>query len=230
VSGVSDDQRPLAALVVDYGGVLTTPLAETMAAWLRVEGVSPELFGNLMREWLAEGVASNPAHELETGRLPAVEFERLLAQRLRQSDGTGPLADGLLARMFAGFRSAPGMFGVLRNARQHGLRTALLSNSWGGEYDRQGWDELFDAVVISGEVGLRKPDREIFVLTARRLGLHPRQCVFVDDLAVNVRGAAAAGMVGVHHTSLDATVEELEALFGVPLAPPDVRPPHSVAG
>lgn len=227
---MSDDRQPLAALVVDYGGVLTTPLAQTMAAWLQAEGVSPELFGNLMREWLAEGVSPNPAHELETGRLPPVEFERLLAQRLRHPDGTGPLADGLLARMFAGFRAAPGMFGVLRNARRHGLRTALLSNSWGSEYDRRGWDELFDAVVISGEVGLRKPDREIYLLTARRLGVHPRQCVFVDDLPVNVRGGAAAGMVGVQHTSLDTTVDELEALFGVPLAPPDAQAPHSAVG
>ena len=229
---MSDERGTLAALVVDYGGVLTTSLADTMAAWLRAERVPGELFGDLMREWLAEGVAPTPAHELETGRLPTAEFERVLAERLRGADGTGPPADGLLARMFAGFRAAPGMFGVLRNARRHGLRTALLSNSWGAEYDRAGWDELFDAVVISGEVGLRKPDREIFLLTARRLGLRPEQCVFVDDFPVNVRGAARAGMVGVHHTSLETSVEELEALFGVPLAPdaPDATPPRSDAG
>ena len=219
VGEVTGDPQPLAALIVDYGGVLTTSLPESLMAWMRAERVSAELFGELMREWLAEDVASSPAHALETGRMPAVEFERLLAERLRAADGTGPAADGLLARMFAGFSAAPGMLGVLRNARRHGLNTALLSNSWGADYDRDGWEELFDAVVISGEVGLRKPEPEIFLLTASQLGLPPQRCVFVDDLAINVRGAAKVGMVGVHHTDLGSTVDELETLFGLPLAP-----------
>ena len=213
------DRLPLTALIVDYGGVLTTSLPEAMSAWLRADRVPADLFGELMREWLGEEAAASPAHDLESGRLPAVEFERLLAERLRAADGTGPAAEGLLTRMFAGFRAAPGMLGVLRNARRQGLRTALLSNSWGADYDRDGWEELFDSVVISGEVGLRKPEPEIFLLTARRLGVEPEQCVFVDDLAINVRGATKVGMVGVHHTSVEATVEELEILFGVPLAP-----------
>ncbi|HEY0637113.1 MAG TPA: HAD family phosphatase [Pseudonocardiaceae bacterium] len=206
------------ALIVDYGGVLTTSLPDTMGAWMRAEGVAPELFGELMREWLADGGPS-PAHDLETGRLAAAEFEVLLAERLRRADGTGPAAEGILTRMFAGFRAAPGMYGVLRRARAHGLRTALLSNSWGAEYDRAGWDDLFDSVVISGEVGLRKPDAEIYELTARLLGVAPTRCVFVDDLHINVRGAARAGMIGVHHTDVEVTVRELEVLFGLPLAP-----------
>jgi putative hydrolase of the HAD superfamily len=211
--------EPLAGLIVDYGGVLTTSPRESFRAWLQAEGMPPDRFRELMREWLggnaSGGGSANPLHDLETGRLTAEEFERALAERLRGPDGTGPSPDGLLVRMFAGYRSAPGMVQVLRAAKLHGLRTALLSNSWGGEYDRTGWDGLFDAVVISGEVGLRKPDPEIFLLTARRLGLRPGQCVFVDDLAVNVRGAAAAGMVGVHHTDVQSTVDELEALFGL---------------
>jgi putative hydrolase of the HAD superfamily len=72
-------------------------------------------------------------------------------------------------------------------------------------------------VVISGEVGLRKPQPEIYRLAADRLGHRTDECVFVDDLAPNVRGAAAAGMVGVHHRDVEATVAELEALFGLPL-------------
>jgi epoxide hydrolase-like predicted phosphatase len=216
---VTGARQPLTALIVDYGGVLTTSLPESITVWLTAERISAELFGQLMREWMAEGVAASPVHELETGRMPAVEFERQLAERLRTADGTGPLADGLLTRMFAAFRAAPSMLDVLRNARAHDLRTALLSNSWGAGYNRDGWDELFDTVVISGEVGLRKPEPEIFLLTARQLGVAPEQCVFVDDLAINVRGAAKVGMVGVHHTGIESTVEELEVLFGVPLAP-----------
>jgi putative hydrolase of the HAD superfamily len=214
---VTGDLRPLTALIVDYGGVLTTPVSDTVGTWLRAEGLDPRLFSVLMREWLSDDVATSPAHDLETGRLPLAEFEVVLARRLRRADGTMPEPEGLLARMFGGFRAAPGMYDVLRRARGHGLRTALLSNSWGADYDRDGWGDLFDAVVISGEVGLRKPDADIYLLTASRLGLRPEQCVFVDDLAVNVRGATRAGMAAVHHTALDATVAELATLFGHPL-------------
>lgn len=207
----------LAGLIVDYGGVLTNSPSELFRAWLRAEGLPTEPFRALMREWLDDQTPGNPLHDLETGKMPAAEFERLLARRLRAPDGSGPVADGLLARMFAGYARTPGMTRVIVAAKRQGLRTALLSNSWGGDYDRGDWAGLFDAVVISGEVGLRKPDPEIFLLTARRIGLRPQQCVFVDDLAVNVRGAGAVGMIGVHHTDVESTVDELEALFGLPL-------------
>jgi putative hydrolase of the HAD superfamily len=119
--------------------------------------------------------------------------------------------------MFAGFRSEPVMHDVLRHARAAGIATALLSNSWGLDYPREGWDELFDVVVISGEVGMRKPEPGIYLRAAADLGLPPQRCVVVDDLTPNVRGAVAVGMVGVHHTDPEQTVVELEALFGVPL-------------
>lgn len=97
-------------------------------------------------------------------------------------------------------------------ARAHGLRTGLLSNADG--FATNGFASLFDAVVLSGEVGFGKPDLRIYLLAADRLGLVPEQCVFVDDLASNVRGAVRAGMVGVHHTDVGATLTELNVLFG----------------
>ena len=109
------------------------------------------------------------------------------------------------------------LVGVLRQARRGGLRTALLSNADGGGPRPAGWADLFDAVVLSGEVGLAKPDERIYHLVARRLGLVPAECVFVDDLPGNVRCAVAAGMVGVHHTSVASTLDELAALFDLPL-------------
>jgi len=112
----------------------------------------------------------------------------------------------------------PPLVAVLRAVREHGVRTALLSNADGLWAPPVEWDDLFDAVVISGEVGLAKPDRRIYLLTAAQLDLPPGECVFVDDLAVNVRGAAAAGMVGVHHRSVESTREELETLLSVPLS------------
>ncbi len=123
----------------------------------------------------------------------------------------------MLSRMFAGFPPEASMVDIVRAARTAGVRTGLLSNSWGLDYPREGWDTLFDTVVISGEVGLRKPDPAIYRPAAERLGLPPDQVVFVDDLAPNVRAAAAVGMVGVHHTDVGTTAGELGAVLGVSL-------------
>ncbi|MGH3418016.1 MAG: HAD-IA family hydrolase, partial [Streptosporangiaceae bacterium] len=96
---------------------------------------------------------------------------------------------------------------------------ALLSNSWGGdEYPRADFPALFDAVVISAEVGMRKPEAAIFLLAAEALRLDPRECAFVDDVAANVAAAAACGMTGVLHTDPAATAAALADLFGVRLA------------
>jgi epoxide hydrolase-like predicted phosphatase len=207
----------LRGLLVDYGGVLTNPLTETVQAWLLADGIDPQRFAGLMREWMGSGAERNAVHDLETGRISAAEFERLLAAQLVAADGTVPSHEGMLTRMFAGFRPDETMLAAVRRARAGGIRTGLLSNSWGFEYSREGWPELFDAVVISGEVGLRKPDPEIYVLAADRLGLPAESIVFVDDLGPNVRAATAAGMVGVLHSDVSATVAELESLLGLSL-------------
>jgi putative hydrolase of the HAD superfamily len=119
--------------------------------------------------------------------------------------------------MFERFEHAHDMSGLVRRARGAGLRTALLSNSWGNDYPRDGWDEMFDAIVISGEVGMRKPEPRIYEHTLGLLGLPAGACVFVDDMPHNVAAAVEVGMVGVLHTSYDATLLELEALFDRPL-------------
>lgn len=202
------------ALIVDYGGVLTVPLRNTIEPWLELDRIDPERFRTTMREWFGPTAGDNIGHDLETGKIKPAEFQRRFAERLRRPDGTLPQPEGLLQRMFAGFTYDPAMTDVLRQARGFGLKTALLSNSWGFDYPREGWEDLFDAVVISGEVGLRKPQPEIYRLAARRLGVEPTDCVFVDDLAPNVRGAAAVGMAGVLHRDMGTTIEELDALFG----------------
>lgn len=103
------------------------------------------------------------------------------------------------------------LLSAVAHARARGVRTALLSNSDGSPTELA---PLFDTLVCSGDVGFGKPDPRIYLLTAERIGLLPEQCVFVDDLASNVRGAVRAGMVGVHHTAVDSTLTELSALFG----------------
>jgi epoxide hydrolase-like predicted phosphatase len=211
----------LRALIVDWGGVMTSPLQDSMAAWCDADGIDYVAFRAVMKDWLGasydEDVARNPVHALERGEMDVPDFERELGARLRTHDGRPVEIEGLLTRMFAGFDPVPAMAEALRRAKSAGLATALLSNSWGNEYPREGWAELFDVVVISGEVNLRKPEPAIFELTTRRLDRAPAECVFVDDLMPNIRGAAALGMTGVHHVTPGQTLDELEALFGIPL-------------
>ncbi len=210
------------ALVVDYGGVLTTPLQDSMQSWCEDDEIDVALFRRVMREWLGTTygaeATTNPVHALERGEVTIPDFERELAKRLHTHDGRPVEPEGLLARMFAGFRHEHAMFDAVRSARRHGIKTALLSNSWGMDYPRDGWDEAFDAVVISGEVGMRKPEPGIYQHAAMLLGVDPAECVFVDDLSPNIRGASAVGMVGVRHVTAEQTIGELEVLFGITLS------------
>ena len=212
---------PLRCLVVDYGGVLTTSVSASFDAWAEADALDAKALGAALREVLADGAGASLVHALERGELAAGEFERRFAALIRRADGGEVAAAGLLSRAFAGMATEYPMVGAVRAARGHGLRTALLSNSWGLDYDRADWAALFDTVVISGEVGLRKPEPAIYRLASERLGARPEECVFVDDLIHNVRGAVEAGMVGVHHTDPGTTLAELEALFGFPLHAPD---------
>jgi epoxide hydrolase-like predicted phosphatase len=211
----------LRALVIDYGGVLTSPLQDSMRSFCEDDEIDTATFQRVMREWLGPSFGSeaavHPIHALERGEIAIPEFERELARRLTTHDGRPVEAGGLLGRMFAGFRKQQPMFDVVRRLRGEGLRTALLSNSWGMDYPREEWDEIFDATVISGEVGMRKPEPAIYRRAAELLDVEPAECVFVDDLGANVKGAVAVGMVGVKFVSAEQAIEELEALFGLVL-------------
>jgi epoxide hydrolase-like predicted phosphatase len=214
-------------LVVDWGGVLTKPLRDAFTAWAAADGVDYEHYRDVLAQWqdlaAAESGAGGPVapvHALERGEMPAAEFEQLLADELH-ARGSRVTATGLLGRMLAGLEEPETrMHALVRRAREAGVRTALLSNSWGNTYDRRGWEEMFDVVVISGEVGMRKPEARIFEHTASLLGLSTSACVMVDDLPWNIDGARSVGMEAVLHRDVDDTARELEALLGVPLAPP----------
>jgi len=209
--------------MIDWGGVLTTSMESAMRQWAEADGVDYGHFRDVMRGWVATvaevppDAQNSPTHRLERGELHPSEFERLLAAELA-GRGSAVDAQGLLERMLGGLAVLEDdMIGLVRRARAAGIRTALLSNSWGDHYPEALWDGLFDAVVISGRVGMRKPERKIFEHTAALLDLPLEQCVMVDDLAPNIRAAVDAGMVGVLHRSYDETVLELEAVFGLPL-------------
>ncbi|MEV0793401.1 HAD family phosphatase [Kribbella sp. NPDC050459] len=207
-------------LLVDWGGVLTSGLEPALRRWAELDGFDFDSYLAAVMKWLpSETVTAelNPVHALERGQLAVPDFERKLASMLVRDDGTPVPAEGLIERMFAHFEHQPAMSALVRRANERGIRTALLSNSWGNTYPRDTWDGMFDDIVISGEVGLRKPEPEIFRLAAGRLGLEPAECVFVDDLQLNVDGALAVGMTAILHTEYDETRRALETLFGADL-------------
>jgi epoxide hydrolase-like predicted phosphatase len=215
--------RRIRGVIVDWGGVMTGPISDIMNAWLEADGIIRESFAAAIRPWLrqAYGASSDdsPVHALERGECPHEEFERLLAERLVRFDGQPVVAAGLLTRMFAGAIMESGMLNLMRTLRNVGVRTALLSNSWGGTgYPRELFPEMFDAVVISAEVGMRKPEEQIFRYAAELLGLKPEECVFIDDIEANVLAAQAIGLVALQHYGPRRTAERLSELLGIQLA------------
>lgn len=196
-------------LLVDWGGVLTSDVFDSFRAFCELEGLAPDAVERPFRE-------SPQCRELliafETGALPEEQFELQFAPLL------GVQAPSLIDRLFAGSAPNERMLEAVRRARAAGVRTGLVSNSWGTRrYPRELLAELFDGVVISGEVGIRKPTPEIYALGARRIGLEPASCVFVDDLRFNLDPAAELGMATIHHRDPEGTIGELERLLGVDL-------------
>lgn len=214
--------RSRRGIITDWGGVLTTPLPETISAWLEQERIDRVAYRDVMRTWVHaayNGGAHNPVHALERGEVETSEFERMLADRLRLVDGGPVPAEGLITRMFAGFEPVEEMYAALRAARDQGVRTCLLSNSWGNVYPRGLFAETFDGVVISGEVGMRKPEPEIFRHALELVGLEPQDCVFIDDVESNVAAAVDLGMIGIVHRDPAETRMRLEETCGISLTP-----------
>ena len=197
-------------LLVDFGGVLTTDVFASFREFCEAEGLLPD---TVRDRFMKDPMARELLADLETGRLTEEEFESKFAAVLEIKR-----SDGLIDRLFAGMRPNETMLDAVRAAKRAGVRTGLISNSWGhGRYDRTLFPELFDGVVISGDVGLRKPDPRIYELGAEAVDLPPSACVFVDDLPGNLKPARELGMATVHHVRAEQTIAELEELLGVTL-------------
>lgn len=200
----------LNALLVDWGGVLTTNLFVSFHAYCTDAGID---FEDLGRRFLADSEFRELLIALETGKLTEAEFEPGLAALLEVEP------DGLIDGLLAGVGPDIPMIEAVRRAHGAGVRTVLVSNSWGvHRYPRELFEEIFDGLVISGEVGMRKPTPRMYELGAELAGVAPERCVYVDDLPHNLEPAQALGMATIHHTDAARTIEELERLLGVPLA------------
>jgi epoxide hydrolase-like predicted phosphatase len=199
-------------LLLDWGGVLTSDVFAGFQIFCQDEGLDPLRVRDL---FAADPGGRQALVELETGVISEPEFEIRLAAMLELSPERTP---GLVDRVFGAIVAEEEIFEAIRIARASGIRTGLLSNSWGVErYPHDQLPELFDAVVISGQEGVRKPDEAIYEIAIERLALPAEEIVFVDDLRGNLKPARALGMITVHHTSAAQTLDELEQHFTMPL-------------
>lgn len=204
------------ALILDFGGVLTSPMQDAMVAFGEEAGVELQ---DLARAALGAytGGEDDLVVAFETGRMPEEEFAVKFAARLSEISGVPVEAAGIVRRIFR-LELEEGMFGAVAAAREAGLKTALLSNSWGvAAYPMDRLEELFDAIVISGLVGMRKPDPEIFRYTTDKLGVDAESSIFVDDHPGHLKAAQEEGMTTVLHRTPDQTIRELEQLLGLTL-------------
>lgn len=201
-------EREMQGLLVDFGGVLTTNIWDSFDRFCANEGLER---GAVLELFRGDGEALALLRSLERGAVTDDEFERDFGEML----GVAP--PGLIDRLFGGLAPEQAMIDTVSTIRAAGLRTGLITNSWGmGIYDRAPL-EIFDATVISGDVGLHKPQPEIYELGAERIGVPPAACVFVDDLRENVAGAESVGMTAVLHRDPAATIAALEELLGLRL-------------
>jgi len=212
------------ALLVDYGGVLTTSLSVSFAAFCLATGASPERLRDVLAAAYSmareAAVPINDMHDLvravETGAIGQEQFDRRLASSLSEGLDRPVEPANLSARLFGELKPDERMRRAVARARRLGLLTGMISNTWGVEPPPE-IGELFDVIVLSGREGVRKPDPEIFLLAAGRLECAPAASVFVDDIPVNVDGARAVGMTGVLHRDAAITIPRLEELLGVSL-------------
>lgn len=202
------------AVISDFGGVLTTPLVHSFLAFQEQSGVSLEELGNAMARLAAESDGEHPLYRLEKGQISEREFLSSLETAL----GGRVKLERFGERYFEHLHPNEPMIETMRRLRRRGLRMALLTNNvreweplWRAKLPDI--DEIFEVVVDSAFVGMRKPERRIFELTVERIGdgISPAECLFIDDAEVNCDAAASLGMVVVHYRDAEQATRELEA-------------------
>jgi HAD superfamily hydrolase (TIGR01509 family) len=207
------------ALLVDYAGVLTFGVADSWRAFEEGHGIPARTISSMLWAAYGEGQQQNPIALLERGELGVAAFEVELAGQLATAGYDVP-SDGLVRALFRDLRPAGGVWQLVRDVRAAGVPCVLLSNSWGmGGYPMAELEATFDHLVFSGEVGMRKPDREMFEHAAGLVDVELGGCVFIDDGPANVAAATAHGLTAVLHGGDDqATRAAVLAGLGEPTA------------
>ena len=208
------------AVVSDFGGVLTAPLLQGFARIQADTGVPAEAFGAALARATEAGDGRNPLFELEVGAITEDEFLATLERELEAGLGHSVALHGFGERYLAALDANDELFAHYRSLHERGIRFALLTNNvreweplWRAKLPV---DEIFETVVDSAFVGLRKPDPAIYAIVLERLALPAEACVFVDDIAVNVEAARSLGFAAVHFRDTAQAIAELDELISAP--------------
>lgn len=226
ITATSRTNSRITAVWTDFGGVLTPPVAETMADFAARAGVRPEQLRGAM-ELVGRSFGTDMMAPLDIPLLTEEQWARQVEQVLLEHFGVRAELSDFGARWFAGRPANQSWVDFLLALRRAGWFTGMLSNmvpSWERHWRRMvPADRLFDAVISSYQVGCRKPEAAIFRLAAARAGVTADQCVLVDDLAVNCEGAQAAGWHAVHFQDAAQAASELNHLLSQPRMRPAMR-------
>ena len=205
------------AVVCDFGGVLTTPLVDSFLHYQEESGIPfADVVGAMAR--VTKRTGKNPLYELEKGAISEDEFLTSIEQEM----GGGVSLRELHQVYFDHLEPNERMIDYVRSLRvDRGLRSALLTNNvreWEPKWRSMlpEIDEIFEVIIDSAFVGMRKPDPAIYHLTVERLGdgMRPSDCIFVDDLELNCDAAREIGMAAVQFRSTEQAIAEVEALLG----------------
>jgi putative hydrolase of the HAD superfamily len=210
---------PIRAVISDFGGVLTTPLLDSFSAFQDETGISGATLGRAMQR-IAERDGAHPLFELEKGNLTEPGFLAQVSEALEPELGHRPEMHRFKEIYFRALKPNDPMIELMRALRERGYRMALLTNNV-REWEPY-WrsmvpvDDIFEVVVDSGFVGMRKPEPEIYELTLERLGddIAAADCLFVDDVEVNIDAARTLGMTAVHFRASEQAIGEIESALG----------------
>jgi len=207
------------AVISDFGGVLTSPLLDSFAAFQDSSGISLEHLGLAMAAiWKRDG--ANPLYELETGRMTEPEFLRTLGEELTRQLGRPVELHGFGERYFEHLHPNEPMIEYMRDLRERGYKLAICTNNvreweplWRAKLPV---DELFEVVVDSGFVGARKPERRIYEITLERLDVPASGALFIDDADLNCQVARELGMEAIWFRSSEQAIAEAEVQLSTP--------------
>jgi len=210
------EQGPIRAVISDFGGVLTNKLIEAFAAFQDETGISMEQLGRGMQR-VSERDGEYPLFRLERGEITEADFLDDLSWGLEEELGHRPTLHRFREIYFEALHPNEPMLELMRELRDRGFRMAILTNNvreWEELWrSKLPLDEIFELIVDSGWVGMRKPQPEIYQLTIERLGdgLEPAECLFVDDNEMNVDAAKALGMTAIRFDSNEQAIGEIRA-------------------
>ncbi len=202
------------AVVCDFGGVLTTPLLGAFAAFQDSHGVPLEAFGGALA-WIEARDGENPLFALETGEMAEADFVARLEDAVEAQLGRRVEMGGFSEAYFANLHPNAELIDLMADLRRRGYRMAILTNNvreweplWRAKLPVE---EIFELVVDSGFVGMRKPDPAIYRLTLERLGAEAERTLFVDDTEANIDAARELGFVAVHFRTTEQAVADIES-------------------